>query len=323
MMHGVLTLKPCSRSMDTGSSTVSTRQCRLRAERASPHHRIAASSGNRFHDDLSSVLPPQHRRLEFRRERRCYPGMFAYRFLADYQRCDRSALRASALLRLYRSAYGLRFAVPFMMIATYISGTTHLMRATRSRHCSPESSPIQEAQQCADIMTEMSSTFAVAARQADLLLSAIERYINHDAGSAAAVRQPVSIDTSKSIPENDVDFGDCNPMTEACSTSPTLPSSSMELTTSQQSLNRTLELLLAGPTIDLPITMAVGREDESVMEETAQVRSLGGEPNLWLWDFQSSRPDELSLSTRGDGMATGVDERNNPFDWDSDVLGLP
>jgi hypothetical protein len=207
-----------------------------------------------------------------------------------------------------------------MMIATYISGTTHLMRAARGRHYSFESSPIQEAQQCADHMTEMSTTFTIAARQADLLQTAIERYISDGGGDAAVVRQPVSIDTSKPIPQNVVDLRIRDTMTEVGSSTPTLASRSSELTTLRQSWDCTLDLLLAAPNLNSPV--AEEREAEMVLEETAQIQSQGSEPNLWLWDFQSSVSDRPTTSGGIDGVATGVDGPSNSVDWDSDVFGL-
>jgi hypothetical protein len=124
-------------------------------------------------------------------------------YFAEIQkRCDRSASRASSLLDLYRSIFGLRFAVPFMMIATYIAGTTHLMASKKSRGGTSDfSASIRQARECLEIMKELSATFAVAGRHADLLQAAIaiHQSAGDDVSGSYGDNTPTTADAEDSI----------------------------------------------------------------------------------------------------------------------------
>jgi hypothetical protein len=211
-----------------------------------------------------------------------------------------------------------------MMIATYISGTTHLMRATRSKSNSTESGHIQEAQQCVDIMRQMSTTFTVAARKADLLQTAIHQSIDNDAQNAPE-RQVVSTGKIDSPIQPDIFGHDMSMHAETLASTLVPMSSSVSLLPPQPEI--TLDFLAANayPNLDLTMSEAEQRADHPsrlIVREMNERSSTGSGSNLWLWDFQVSPMPSVPFPT-GVGGVPSEDEHveTNPFDWPSDVFG--
>lgn len=119
-------------------------------------------------------------------------------YLADHQRCDRSADRINTLLRVYHTRFGLRYTPPTLFNIAFMAGSTHLLAAVWHRTASVKASALQQASECVTFLRHVAESWPAAGHKADILQTLVRDYAEPAKSatgtlqSTAKVRSPAS-----------------------------------------------------------------------------------------------------------------------------------